>query len=415
MKKKGFTLIELLAVIVILAIIALIVTPVVSKIIKSAKSSANARSVEGHVKNVEYAIINNAFNLNNDDLSKYDMVEGELETLDIVLPDGDDITCESYTINSGTVLKAEGCIDSGGNWENIYDYVHEIGATTAGKAGQARYKITYDLAGGTLENDNPSKYNSDDTFTLNNPSKQGYVFIGWSGTGLEGNENVVVTIPKGSVGKRSYIANYRRVTYTITYLGGTNGTGSMEPTTEIDPGSEVTLPSCSFVNNGYMLSKWVDQNNNKYDEGETITVNENMTLTVEWKKAPMILYDEGPVAGYTWTTKLSAGTSANIDTGAVCPSNYSWCAVVWTLKNLNFTGYSHFHIIVTTKAFYHGYKFAVNYGTADDVDRVIVSTKQTSMDRLQLDGTIGNIGTQNLNLVFGHGSCDFYVHKIWLD
>ena len=62
MNKKGFTLIELLAVIVILAVIALIVTPIVTGIISEAKDSANARSVEGHIKNIEYQLIQRGFN-----------------------------------------------------------------------------------------------------------------------------------------------------------------------------------------------------------------------------------------------------------------------------------------------------------------------------------------------------------------
>ena len=415
MKKKGFTLIELLAVIVILAIIALIVTPVVSNIIESAKNSANARSVEGHIKNIELAIISKAFTSVNDDLSIYDMVEGELESLNLELPNGDEISCESYTINDGIVTEAVDCIDGVKKWKNIYDYTNVSGAYNSGVAGQIRYKITYNLDGGILETSNPLKYDEEDTFTLNNPTKEGYVFIGWSGTGLDGNENMTVTIPKGSSGKRNYTANYQHVTYTITYMGGTNGTGTMNPIADIEPGSEITLPDCKFIRNGYTISKWVDQNNNKYDVGNIITVNENMTLTVEWKKAPAILYDEGPVAGYTWTTKLNAGSSTDVSTGRVCPSNYSWGSATWILKSFDFTGYSNFHAIITTKTFKKSHKFIVNYGATSSTARIITTYNVSSMDRVQVDGTIGNIGVQNLNLEFGYGTCDFYVHKVWLD
>ena len=61
MNKKGFTLLELLAVIVVLSIIALIITPIVTGVISSSKDSANARSVEGHIKNVEYTILQKKF------------------------------------------------------------------------------------------------------------------------------------------------------------------------------------------------------------------------------------------------------------------------------------------------------------------------------------------------------------------
>ncbi len=46
------------------------------------------------------------------------------------------------------------------------------------------------------------------SFTLNNPSLSGYVFKGWSGTGLSGDNNKTVTINKGSAGNRSYVANF---------------------------------------------------------------------------------------------------------------------------------------------------------------------------------------------------------------
>ena len=104
MEKKGFTLIELLAVIVILAVIALIVTPIVSDIIASARHGANARSVEGHVKNIEYAMVEETFN-SSKELSYYDM-DGETDKVDeLTMPDSDKDTCTSYIIQNGEVLK----------------------------------------------------------------------------------------------------------------------------------------------------------------------------------------------------------------------------------------------------------------------------------------------------------------------
>ena len=71
------------------------------------------------------------------------------------------------------------------------------------------YTITYDLAGGTAEG-NPDTYTIETrTFTLKNPTKSGYTFTGWSGTGLTGENNLTVTIEKGSTGDRSYTAHWR--------------------------------------------------------------------------------------------------------------------------------------------------------------------------------------------------------------
>lgn len=110
MNKKGFTLIELLAVIVILAIIALIVTPVVSNIISSARTAADARSVEGHIKNIEYAVIEKAFQDGTGDLSVYDKLTSDAEVkATATLPANDNIVCTTLTIENGTVTSATGC------------------------------------------------------------------------------------------------------------------------------------------------------------------------------------------------------------------------------------------------------------------------------------------------------------------
>ena len=90
-----------------------------------------------------------------------------------------------------------------------------------------QYTITYDLDGGTAEG-NPGTYTAEtDSFTLKNPTRPGYTFIGWSGTGLTGENNMTVTIEKGSTGDRSYTAHWR-------YNGGSSGGSSSYPITVPD-------------------------------------------------------------------------------------------------------------------------------------------------------------------------------------
>lgn len=125
MNKKGFTLIELLAVIVILAIIALIVTPIVSNIIASARNSANARSVEGHIDNIEYAIISAAFN-EGKDIGFMDNNNITQANLTVSVPSNDTIVCDSYNINNGIVTSASNCTRS--DWTKNYDYTSTGGA-----------------------------------------------------------------------------------------------------------------------------------------------------------------------------------------------------------------------------------------------------------------------------------------------
>lgn len=70
------------------------------------------------------------------------------------------------------------------------------------------YTINYSLNGGSLSENNPSSYTStSETFTLNNPERDGYIFNGWTGTGLI-EPTITVTIEMGSTGNRTYQANW---------------------------------------------------------------------------------------------------------------------------------------------------------------------------------------------------------------
>ena len=110
------------------------------------------------------------------------------------------------------------------------------------------YTITYDLAGGTAEG-NPDTYTIETrTFTLTNPTKSGYTFTGWSGTGLTGENNLTVTIEKGSTGDRSYTAHWRYngsghsySYYTIKATAGAGGSISPSGNVSVREGRDQTF------------------------------------------------------------------------------------------------------------------------------------------------------------------------------
>ena len=94
------------------------------------------------------------------------------------------------------------------------------------------YTISYDLAGGELAEGvtNPETYTIEDAITLKNPTRKGYIFAGWSGTGIDG-ASTEVTIPAGSQLERSYTATWTLIEYTISYdlNGGTWGGDNPNP------------------------------------------------------------------------------------------------------------------------------------------------------------------------------------------
>ena len=76
------------------------------------------------------------------------------------------------------------------------------------------YKLTYNLAGGSLAEgvSNPTTYTVEsDAITLKNPTREGYAFEGWTGTGLT-EATTTVTIAKGSTGDREYTATWKEDT-----------------------------------------------------------------------------------------------------------------------------------------------------------------------------------------------------------
>ena len=86
----------------------------------------------------------------------------------------------------------------------LHEYSNIINQTS-------EYQINYNLDGGTVSG-NPLSYTKEtETFTLLNPTKEGWTFIGW--TGSNGNiPQISVTINKGTMENLSYTANWKQIT-----------------------------------------------------------------------------------------------------------------------------------------------------------------------------------------------------------
>ena len=138
-----------------------------------------------------------------------------------------------------------------GSDRNLYapgESVPEVVTTLTAQWTVNQYTITYDLAGGTVEG-NPSTYTIETVaFTLKNPTKSGYTFTGWSGTGLDGENNMTVTIPTGSTGNRTYKAHWRYngsghsySYYTIKATAGAGGSISPSGNVSVREGRDRTF------------------------------------------------------------------------------------------------------------------------------------------------------------------------------
>ena len=137
---------------------------------------------------------------------------GSTDTIQIIVKNGSKFTAPASDGlirpdgNTGRYFKWLG---SDGNLYAPGESVPEVVTTLTAQWTVNQYTITYNLAGGTAEG-NPSTYTIETkAFTLKNPTKSGYTFTGWSGTGLDGENNMTVTIPTGSTGNRIYTAHWR--------------------------------------------------------------------------------------------------------------------------------------------------------------------------------------------------------------
>ena len=140
-------------------------------------------------------------------------------------------------------------LGSDGNLYAPGESVPEVVTTLTAQWTVNQYTITYDLAGGTVEG-NPDTYTIETVaFTLKNPTKSGYTFTGWSGTGLDGENNMTVTILTGSTGNRSYTAHWRYnggggsgySYYTIKATAGAGGSISPSGNVSVREGRDQTF------------------------------------------------------------------------------------------------------------------------------------------------------------------------------
>ena len=161
----------------------------------------------------------------------------------------------------------------------------------------AAYSITYHLDGGTASG-NPTSYTVEtDSFTLNNPTKTGYTFAGWTGTGLD-EVTDAVTIGNGSTGDRTYTATWTANTYTVAFnKNADDATGEMMAQTFIY-GQKQALAANAYTRTGYTFSGWsteADGNGVKYADQQEV---ENLSDT---DGAAITLYAQWALEGLTVT------------------------------------------------------------------------------------------------------------------
>ena len=190
------------------------------------------------------------------------------------------------------------------------------------------YHIDYVLNGGANASGAKYTYITDETVTLQAPTRSGYTFTGWT---YDGQETPVleVTIPVGSIGHKTFTANWTANTYTVSFdANGGTGVGSSSTVTY---GSEYNLPTPTKT--GYTFAGWYIGQNRIASTG-TWSFTSNYDLVAAWTpNTYTITFDAN--GGTVSSSSMSATYNAAYTLPTPTRSGYTFAG--WYNNNTNVT------------------------------------------------------------------------------
>jgi len=145
------------------------------------------------------------------------------------------------------------------------------------------YDIEYNLDGGSVEG-NPDTYNAlSGNISLKDPTKEGYTFIGWTGSNGTTPETTVTIKCRETTGDLSYKANYSVNSYTLT-IAPNGGSTTDELSHTIEYGSTKTIANPTKT--GYNFVRWDVEGEGSSISGNTFTMgSEDAKITAVWEAA----------------------------------------------------------------------------------------------------------------------------------
>jgi len=154
--------------------------------------------------------------------------------------------------------------------------------TVTANATTIPYTVSYDLGGGSVSSANPSSYNiTTNTITLNNPTRVGYTFAGWTGSNGD-TPQLSVKIEKGSTGNKSYTANWTAKTYTVVYKGNGGYWNNTDTwSTTVTYGTNYSVEPTFYIRNGYKFIGWTT-NSDGSDDGLSWTTTDDAGTINYW-------------------------------------------------------------------------------------------------------------------------------------
>ena len=210
------------------------------------------------------------------------------------------------------------------------------------------YKIAYNLDGGTYGTSHPTSADYDTMVTIDNPSKTGYTFIGWTITGYDpntsGHSAATWTDETGASFKNLASTEGKTVTFTAiwvqkdVHLATISGRGvKLSKPLSYDGYVGETKRVTAELKPGYRFVNWT----NYYNANEVISTDKDFDYKLTDKDYDNYLSDKGgtylksnavPI-DYTISYDLNGGTASN-------PVSYNVESNTFTLNNPTRAGYT---------------------------------------------------------------------------
>lgn len=203
------------------------------------------------------------------------------------------------------------------------------------------YTITYELHDGVVDSPNKDSFTKKtETFTLNNPHKAGYTFKGWSGTDLDGDNNLEVSVSKGTRKNLEFEANYTPNTYQIKFnKNGENVEGTMSNQI-ITYDVETNISDILYTKEGYTFTGWntnADGSGSGYsnkDKVKNLLTEGTLTLYAQWSaNSYTVSFDANNPTGTTVNGSMDS-ISAKYDEEKTLPTN------MFSIDKYTFTGWN---------------------------------------------------------------------------
>ncbi|MBE6663129.1 MAG: hypothetical protein E7602_01340 [Ruminococcaceae bacterium] len=140
------------------------------------------------------------------------------------------------------------------------------------------YDVTYELNGGTNNEKNPSKYNIEQSFELESPTKDGYTFAGWYID--SGFTTAETSIDVGATGDKTFYAKWTPNENALVF-DANGGNGTMASMT-LATGSSSVLGGCTYTKDGYTFKGWSINASGgvEYETGDTYVMGTRPSYTL---------------------------------------------------------------------------------------------------------------------------------------